>query len=406
MKHLTSNRLNKAAHAFYSSVDAPQPRNLTKELLQTLHGQQQTAQGFFDLENKYQPQYGALNLNLLGQHLFGQPGTPGSLQLGSAANTYTRGSDIADVARYGPASTAAFLRGNPLLANSLFNLTGRLQDSPILSKLNQQASADLNAGGTLTPQEQADLAQQSRAGFAARGMGQGNQSIGAELLSRDAAQRQRLAAAQEFASGVQGLNQNQSDLVGRASQIFSTTLSDPFQAILGRTSGAGGVGGVGAYPQQIGTGARLFDPMNAYASDIYNTNYNAQASTNIANTQAQNSSTNALIGLAGSLLLSDKRLKKNIKRVGTTPSGIPVKEFEYKGKKSEVRSQKSEESDLISDLGPRTSGAKRRFLGVVAQDVEKKAPWAVLTDPFSKMKMVDMSAIDAPFAEVGKLLAA
>jgi hypothetical protein len=107
-----------------------------------------------------------------------------------------------------------------------------------------------------------------------------------------------MAAAQQLASGVQGLNLQQADLVGRAAQIAATTLPDPFQALLGRASGAGGGGG---YPQQIGTGARLFDPTNPYAADLYNTNYNAQAAANIANANAQAGQSSALIG--GSLAL-------------------------------------------------------------------------------------------------------
>jgi len=227
---------------------------------------------------------------------------PGTVALTTAANTAQRGADIGDVAAFGPAATAAFLKANPFLASGLTNLLTRTQDSPILQTLNRNAMDALAANGALSPQEERAATQQARESLAAKGLLTSTPAAVAEVLNRDALTRQRQSAAQQFASGVQGLNQNQSDLVGRAAQIFSTTLSDPFQAILGRPSGSGAGGG--GYPQQIGTGARLFDPMNAYASDLYNTNYNSQAATNIANANAQAAGNNAAIGAGGSIIAS------------------------------------------------------------------------------------------------------
>ena len=57
-------------------------------------------------------------------------------------------------------------------------------------------------------------------------------------------------------------------------------------------------------------------------------------------------------GLFGIPWLSDRRLKENIKEVGTSPKGYKIYEFSYKG-------------------------ADRRFRGVMAQDVAKKNPMAV-----------------------------
>jgi hypothetical protein len=313
---------------------------------------------------------------------------PGQLELSAAANTYQRGRDIGDVAAYGPLATQAFLQANPFLASSLGNLLGRTADSPILSTLNQQAMQGLQSGGQLSPQDVRQAEQAARAAFAARGLTQSSPAAAAEILSRDAAVRQRLAAAQQFATGVQGLNQQQADLVGRAAQIASTTLSDPFQAILGRPSGAGGGGGGGAYPQQIGTGARLFDPYNAYAQDIYNTNYNAQAATNIANANAQAATNAGYWSLLGNLLgggaqvgssyaqyASDKRIKTNVKATGKkSPEGIPIKTFTYK-----------------------TDPKKRKYRGVMAEDVEKVRPRAVVTDPITGLKAVDYSQLKTPF---------
>jgi Chaperone of endosialidase len=419
------------------SVSTPTPRNLTNELLQTYAGQSRTAQPYFNLESFFQPKYGQVQLGNLQQQLFGynvpqtpttgtgtpltgtagtqilnrrgQPsragGTlaggltdpyagnvtpsqtpgyhPGTIALGTAANTLQRGADIGDVAQFGPAATSAFLQANPFLASGLTNLLTRTQDSPILQLLNRNAQTAIESGGALSPQEQRAADQQARESNAARGLLTSPAGSVAEILNRDALTRQRQAAAQQFGMGVQGLNQNQADLVGRAAQIFSTTLSDPFQAILGRPSGAGSGGAGGGYPQQIGTGARLFNPESPYAADIYNTNYNAQAAANVANANNQAATTNAGIGAGASILAaalplifaSDERLKENIRGTGSkTPEGIPIKTFRYK-----------------------TDPHRRKLVGVMAQDVEKVRPGAVVTDPITGAKAVDYSKIAAPF---------
>jgi hypothetical protein len=486
-------------------------RNLTQEMKQTAKGYTATAPDYLALNQQYQPLYNLLGLGVRQQNLFGTPTQPGTLGQNVAANTFTRGSDIADVQRYGPDSTAAFLAANPGLGASLSTILGGLTPTglqgdanraargglntpgvqgsgllgqlgdvasqrltggnqptgllaqlgssasqgltgpsdPILAALQNQARSQLAAGGTLTPEEQRIADQQMRAGFAARGMTQGNQSLAAELLNRDALQRQRIAAAQQLGTGVEGLtqadlaarrgfagnvagllqqyqtgqqgfetgiaglqqaqtglslqdqqqrnqfalgtqqaNQAQQDYAGRAAQIFSTTLSDPFQAILGRTSGAGGGGGgAGGYPQQIGTGSTMFDPTNAYASDLYNSNFNASNAQNIASQNQQaalgasaiGSSAAVLAAILPSLIASDKRLKTNIRRVGKTPGGVLLSSFSYKGDETRPR---------------------RKFIGAVAQDVEKIAPRAVIRDPITGYRKLNYGAIDAPFMEI------
>ncbi len=370
-------------------VESPKPRNFTKEMLQTLEGFQQTAGGYFGLESEYQPKYGQLNLDLLRQNLTGYTDAsgqhqPGQLELGRMATGYQRAGDVADVARLGPAATEAFLRSNPFLASSLVNLSQRTNDSPILDTLNQQAGQALASGGQLSPQQARDVDQQSRAGYASRGMAMGNQSLASEILSRDSAVQQRMAGAQQLAAGVQGLNQQQNDFVGRASQIFGSTLSDPFQAILGRSSGAGtssGSGGYGGTGQMIGTGAQLFNPLNPYAQDVYNSNFNQQGSANIANANNQAASNNAWLTAAATIAgaaLSDERIKTKIKDTGEkTAEGIPIKEWTYK-----------------------TDPKKKRYRGVMAQDVEEFDPFAVLTDPRSGLKAVDYGRLSANMTEV------
>ena len=70
-------------------------------------------------------------------------------------------------------------------------------------------------------------------------------------------------------------------------------------------------------------------------------------------------------------IFSDKRLKEKIVTVGTSPSGIPIKEFDYKGKKG-------------------------RYRGVISEDV----PWATSKHPKVNYDVVDYSMIDVDFKKI------
>lgn len=78
--------------------------------------------------------------------------------------------------------------------------------------------------------------------------------------------------------------------------------------------------------QQAGTDVAGIT-QNAFQDQF--SNYNAQL-------QAQSAQQGGMFGLAGTLggaalLASDRRIKKDIQRVGTTPGGAPVHAFHYKG---------------------------------------------------------------------------
>src|SRR3954470_23084316 len=84
---------------------------------------------------------------------------------------------------------------------------------------------------------------------------------------------------------------------------------------------------------------------------------------------AQTNSTNqgiASLGQAAIMMamLSDRRAKEDIKRVGETDDGQPIYAFRYKGQPA-------------------------MQIGLMAQDVEKRRPSAVATDPETGLKMVN-----------------
>ena len=110
-------------------------------------------------------------------------------------------------------------------------------------------------------------------------------------------------------------------------------------------------------------------PVNVAPTDVIGATNNAYAG-NMAAWNAANNSNNAglggLFGLAGTLggaamkygpaLISDARLKDNIRRIGTADNGLPIYAFQYKG-----------------DDTPR--------MGLMAQDVLHVKPDAVVTMP-------------------------
>lgn len=163
--------------------------------------------------------------------------TPGLTSLMAGANTAQRQSDISDVQNLGPAARAAVLASNP-------------DNAELLSKLNTQANAGLDAGSMLTTDQQTAMQQQSRAAFAARGMTGGNTSIADELLKQFNLGQQLLQQRQGFAQSVIGNNQQ--------------VVGDPFQQILGRPSNAVNTGmGVNS-----SAGPSLFNPQSSTAASM------------------------------------------------------------------------------------------------------------------------------------------
>ena len=87
---------------------------------------------------------------------------------------------------------------------------------------------------------------------------------------------------------------------------------------------------------------------------------------NIANANAYNAQNNAMmsglfgLGGAGIMKWSDIRIKENIKSIGQLSNGLPVYEYEYK-------------ADWKDEAG------HGKHIGVMAQDVEKVIPYAVVT---------------------------
>jgi hypothetical protein len=197
-----------------------------------------------------------------------------------ASQNYQRENDIASVERLGARASEAYLNADP-------------RSKSLLEELNRQASEQLAASGRgeLT-QSQMRLAQQTaRLGTSARGVALGNQGLAAEVLSTyDLAEKRRVAAMTN-AQAVLGINKG-----------FT---ADPFQAVLGRASGAFAAG-IGQQQFASGfarnTGPTTFSPESQYAADMANQNQQTAASYAAARAQVTSGIYSAIGSAAGGMM--------------------------------------------------------------------------------------------------------
>ena len=231
--------------------------------------------------------------------------------------------------------------GNAALSGLNQQYLGNLGPSGLQQQQNAIAQQLLANGGTLSPSELRNVQQSSRVGFASRGLGATNASVVDEAMQTDAAQRQRLAQnlglaqqvqnqgmneqAQQNALGVAASGQNYNygqlglsgyqnqlsalqnaaalaeeqrlaQLTAQQNALTSTKYLDPFSNIL--TTGTNqnlvpsALSSAGGVQNQLSS---MFNPFPAYASDIYGTQYNAQAAANNANANNQAAAGAALI---------------------------------------------------------------------------------------------------------------
>jgi hypothetical protein len=268
-----------------TNVSTPPDRSLAEEGSKSLEAQLKLAPDIYAARQQYDPLYAGLNTQTLRTALLGKGQDQGLLglyeqvqpritQYLAEAQRGQRERDITDVEQLGP-RTAAALRGADPTAMVLED------------QLAKQATEGLNAGAGLDASLLAQVQQNARAAQAARGFGMGGPDISLETLmgarEAEAMRRQRQAFAM--------------DVVARR----RATTGDPFMAILGRPSAtAATAGGLVGQAGGLASGAPTFDPFTAYASDVFNTNYNAKAAANIANANNQNALMGAGISAAGS----------------------------------------------------------------------------------------------------------
>lgn len=271
-----------------ANIEAPRSRNLAQEGRESLEAQIELAGPQFEAEREYQPKYAQLSRDVLGQTLFGTGGEdrgildlieqaqPAFNRILATTQTAQREADIGDVEAFGGRAREAFRTANP-------------DQAALMDELNQQALSELGSGAAMDPALAREVTQRVRAGQGARGMGMGASDVDVEGLVAGQTAEQLRRGRQAFALDVVRANQ--------------ATQTDPFQAILGRPAQAFGSGQQAL--QQAGGASKMaggaeFNPWSGYASDLFNTNYNAQAAANIAQGNADAALAAAGIQAAGS----------------------------------------------------------------------------------------------------------
>lgn len=175
------------------------------------------------------------------------------------------------------------------LGLNLQQMARNIAGQPLLAELNKQAQSELGLQGMPSEDELRRASQQQLAGFAARGNVMGNQSLAADILSRDELVHQRAREAQQFASGVQQLNLGQLGGLGGIAQAPNfAAYAAPGAAFGPMAAGLGAVQGITS-------------PIMGYGSDLFSSNQNAAFQSSAAGANKMGGTLGAGIGAVGSI---------------------------------------------------------------------------------------------------------
>lgn len=251
------------------------------------------------------------------------------------------------------------MTGQAPLTRGLMEALSPEQAAAVQASAQEAERARASAQG-VTPQERRTYEQQAREGFQAAGRLGGNAAIVEEAMGRESVLARKRAEAADAAQRSYNL------AGGFYAQPGLNLLSSTPASYTAGTSLAGMGLNLG---QTLGPEIDYNLPLNlarerAGAIDARNL---AQFQADMQARAARNEMIGGIIqGGASALMMSDRRLKTDIKRVGTTDSGLPVYTYKYKG-------------DNTTQMG------------VMAQDVEKVNPEAVAE--FNGFKAVNYSLI-------------
>jgi hypothetical protein len=244
------------------SPATPNPRRVGSDYSSLIAAYLASQPAIFASESMFKPQYTALDLNNLSTVLNGGNGAPGVVDDMIGANSRMRTANLADFQRLSPDAIKTYRSINP-------------GGGALLTKLTDQASAGLDAGSRLTPEQLSTLDDTVRGAQGARGVSYGPASAYSEILANSQFGQDQLTKRQQFAGNV--LNMNEAD----TNQIFQS-----IAPLIGGDSQAP------AFAQAVasGSGPTLMPGNQSY--DLFNTAYNARSASNIAganNAAAENS---------------------------------------------------------------------------------------------------------------------
>lgn len=217
-------------------AEKPKEPNIGKDITQYVKGYKTALPTILGAEQKYRPQFGALNLADIGQYQQGLQSLQGAEMAGAQG-----------------------------LAGQARGLLGSLnpESQRMMQLQNMQAEEAYASSQGLTAQEKRSADQTAREAFGSAGRLGGNYSVASELLNRD--------------KYLTGKKQNAFDMIG---QSYNTSRNF-YQPALGMVSGSlqGGIGLLGqSVPQMINpdTGVNI---ASAHRQNVNNANMaNAQSS--------------------------------------------------------------------------------------------------------------------------------
>lgn len=176
-------------------------------------------------------------------------------------------------------------------ARNAYNATLDPSVSGLMGMLGTQATADLERGTALSPEEIQQSQQAARMAMAARGL-TGNQAISQEVLNNYNLGRARQDQARAFAGSVYGLGQ-------QAAQQSMAMYGNPMLGAAQNFSPAA-MYGTTANMQQ-GLGAQIFQPESQYNAALITANRKEAMDAQIANAQSRNALTSGIMGAVGTI---------------------------------------------------------------------------------------------------------
>jgi hypothetical protein len=261
-------------------VKAPAPRNYQQEMMDAMSAQEAIQPRLLALERQYAPLY---------QQLQNENQVRGMQYMQDAyAQSIPRSAQLSQ--QYAEAMQPAFA-GIGTSARNAYNATLDPSVSGLMGTLGQQATADLERGTALSPEEQKQSEQAARMAMAARGLS-GNQAVAQEVLNNYNLGQARQNAARQFAGSVYGMGQQSAQ---QAMSMYGNTMLGAAQnfspaAMYGTTAN-----------MNQGLGAQIFQPESQYNAQLITANRKEAMDAQIANAQSSNAMRSGLMSMVGTI---------------------------------------------------------------------------------------------------------
>lgn len=279
-----------SAMAASNSAEAPAPRDLNREAWGNTRTQINLAPLIYDAEAEYQPKYAALGVKNIRTAMNGTATDPGLLDLyENSILPVQQRVDAATMAAQREQDVGAFEQYAPRLSEAMRSADPR--SAALRDLMQQQALQELQMGSSLTPEERRQLVQSAAAAQATGGRGYQPFSLAERMMTQGSAGTARQAQRRAFAAQMLSMGNNSTGLTQQL-------LAQPNR--VGNISAQGFMQGAGSVPTQT---QGQYSPFPQYASDLNNTNYNAEAAANIANFNQRAALAQGIMSAGGGLAM-------------------------------------------------------------------------------------------------------